>query len=138
MHPVMKVMAKVHSALYQLSGGRMGRSMGGQDILLLHHVGAKSGKAYKSPLGYVRDGDAYAVIAAAAGQPNHPGWYHNLKKNPDTIINVEGQEIRVIAEIAPNEKRDELWAKLSADLPQFDEFQAKTSRLIPAVLLRPQ
>lgn len=138
MHPVMKIIAKVHTALYQISGGRIGRSMGGQDILLLNHVGAKSGKKYASPLGYVRDGDAYVVIAAAAGQPNHPGWYHNLKKNPNTTINIEGKEINVVAEIAPQAKRDALWNELAAQFPQFNEFQAKTERVIPAVMLHPQ
>ncbi|MEM7125351.1 MAG: nitroreductase family deazaflavin-dependent oxidoreductase [Chloroflexota bacterium] len=138
MNSVMKVVARIHTTLYQMSGGRIGATMGGQDILMLRHLGAKSGKVYTSPLGYIKDGDAYVVIAAAMGQPNHPGWYHNLKKTPNTTITIGGEKIQVIAEIAPPAKRDELWAKLSADIPHFDTFQAKTSRVIPAILLHPQ
>lgn len=138
MNLVMKAIARVHRTIYQLSGGRLGTEMGGQDILLLHHVGAKSGKRYTSPLGYVLDGDAYVLVAAAAGQPNHPGWYHNLKQNPDATINVRGKQIQVLAEIALKEKRDKLWAEMSADLPQLNEFQAKTTREIPIVLLHSQ
>ncbi len=138
MNPVLKAIAKVHAAVYQMSGGRLGRKMGGQDVLLLHHVGARSGKNYTTPVAYVRDGDAYVIIAAAAGQPKHPGWYYNLKNNPNTTINLTGEQIRVVAEVAPPEKRDKLWAEIAAEFPQFTAYQDKTSRVIPAILLHPQ
>ena len=137
MNPVMRAIAKVHTAVMRISGGRIGNSMGGNEILLLHHIGAKSGKAFASPLAYVKDGDAYAIIASAAGQPKHPGWYHNLKKNPNTTIEVAGKPINVTAEVAPKEKRDKMWPKICADFPQFAGYQEKTSREIPIVLLRP-
>ena len=142
MNPVIKAIAKVHKSLYQLSGGRIGSTMGGNTILLLHHVGAKSGKAYVTPLAYVGDSEqgqnAYAIIASAAGQPNHPGWYHNLVKNPQATIEIQGKQIPVRAEVAPQAKRDKLWAEISVDFPQFAGYQEKTSRVIPIVLLHPQ
>ena len=134
MNPVMKAMAKVHTTVLRLSGGRLGNQMGGQTILLLHHVGAKSGKKYATPLGFVKDGDAYAIVAAAAGQPSHPGWYHNLQKHPQTTIEIRGKRINVTAEVAPKTKRDQLWAKISADFPQLAAFQQQTKRVIPIVL----
>lgn len=138
MNPVIRAMAKVHTAVYQISGGRIGNNMGGNTILLLHHVGAKSGKKYATPLAYVEDDGAYAIIAAAAGQPRHPGWYHNLKKNPNTTIEIRGKPINVMAEVAAKEKRDKLWAEVSAEFPQFADHQEKTSRVIPIILLHPK
>lgn len=137
MNPVMKTMAKIHTAVIRLSGGRMGNTMGGAPILLLHHVGAKSGKKYASPLGYVEDDGVYAVVAAAAGAPTNPGWFYNLKKNPNTTIEIEGRSINVTAEVAPKAKRDQIWADVSAKHDYFPEYQAKTSREIPIMLLRP-
>lgn len=138
MNPIMKAMAKVHTAVLQISGGRMGNEMGGNKILLLHHVGAKSGKRYATPLAYVEDEGDYAVIASAAGQPTNPGWYHNLKKNPETTVEIEGKRIPVRAEVAPKERRDRLWAEIIAEFTQFADYQTKTDRVIPIVLLHPQ
>lgn len=138
MNPIMKAMAKVHTTVLRMSGGRIGNQMGGNTILLLHHVGAKSGKRYATPLAYVEDGDAYAVIASGAGQPTHPGWYHNLQQNPNTTIEIQGKAIQVTAEVAPEEQRARIWAAVVAEFPQFAEYQQKTSRVIPLVLLHPQ
>ncbi len=142
MNPVLKTIAKVHKVVYQLSNGRLGSKMGGQDILLLHHIGAKSGKSYTTPIAYIEEEDegskVYMVVAAAAGQPKHPGWYYNLHKNPNTIIEIKGQEIKVRAELAVNQKRDKLWEALSEEFPQFNTFQEKTSRVIPIFLLHPE
>ncbi|MEM7335854.1 MAG: nitroreductase/quinone reductase family protein [Chloroflexota bacterium] len=141
MNPILKTISKIHKTVYQLSGGRLGSTMGGQNILLLHHTGAKSKKTYVTPVGYVEkheDGNkAYVIVAAAAGQANHPGWYYNLCKTPDAAIKVKDQKIQVSAEVASSDKRDQLWAELSAEYPQFDEFQSKVTRVIPIFLLHP-
>lgn len=138
MNPAMKIMAKVHTAVLRASRGRIGNYMGGNTILLLHHMGAKSGKKYATPVAYVEDGSTYAIIAAAAGQPNNPGWYYNLKKNPQTTIEIRGKPINVTAEVASKERRDQIWADVSAEFPQFNTYQAMTSRVIPIILLHPQ
>ena len=138
MNPVLKIIARIHAALYQMSSGRIGNRMGGQTILLLHHVGAKSGKQYITPVGYVQEDDAYLLVAAAAGAPKHPGWYHNLKTNPSTKVEIMGKQINVMAAVASQDRRDQLWTELSSQFPQLIDFQAKTSREIPIVLLHPQ
>ncbi|NJN96513.1 MAG: nitroreductase family deazaflavin-dependent oxidoreductase [Anaerolineales bacterium] len=116
--------------------------MGGQNILLLHHVGARSGTLYITPLGYVEDSEggrkAYVIVAAAAGQPKHPGWYYNLSKRPHTLIEIKGQKIKVKAEVASKEKRDKLWQEISAKFPQFTIYEKKVARVIPIILLYPQ
>jgi deazaflavin-dependent oxidoreductase (nitroreductase family) len=138
MNPMMKVMAKVHTTILRISGGRIGNKMGGNDVLLLHHVGAKSGKYYATPLAYIAESGGYAVVAAAAGQPNHPGWFYNLQKTPETTIEIKGTPIPVIAEIAPKATRDRIWTALAAEFPQYNKFQQMTSRTIPIILLHPQ
>ncbi|MEM7033933.1 MAG: nitroreductase/quinone reductase family protein [Chloroflexota bacterium] len=138
MSPLLKAIAKIHTAVMRISGGRMGNQMGGNEILLLHHVGAKSNKNYVSPLAYVEDEGAYAIIAAAAGQAKNPGWFHNLKKNPSTIIEIKGKTINVTAKVAPKETRDRIWADVVVDFPQFASYEEKTTRVIPIVLLHPQ
>lgn len=138
MNPLLKAIAKIHTLLMRISGGRIGNKMGGNHILLLHHIGAKSGKKYATPLAYVEDGDAFAIIASAGGQSNHPGWYHNLKANPNATIEIMGEAQSVKAQVAPKEKRDKLWAEITAEFSQFAEYQKKTSREIPIVLLHPQ
>jgi deazaflavin-dependent oxidoreductase (nitroreductase family) len=138
MNPIIKVVSKVHRVVLQVSGGRIGSQMGGQSILLLHHVGAKSNKPYTTPLGFVEKDGAYLLVAAAAGQPNHPGWYYNLKKKPSTTVEIMGKSITVMAEVASTEVRETLWAELSAKFSQFDAFQKKAGRVIPIVLLHPQ
>jgi F420H(2)-dependent quinone reductase len=138
MNTAMKTLAKVHALVLRLSGGRVGNHMGGQPVLLLHHVGAKSGKRYATPLGYIKDGDAYVVVAAAAGHPHHPGWYYNVKAKPRATIDIKGQSMEILAEVAAQEKRARLWAQLSAQFPQFDAYQKKIERTIPIVLLHPQ
>ncbi|MEM8529965.1 MAG: nitroreductase family deazaflavin-dependent oxidoreductase [Chloroflexota bacterium] len=139
MNPILRVIAKIHTTIYHRSKGRFGNQMGGTQILLLHHVGAKSGKKYTTPLGYINNnqeaGGAYIIVAAAAGQPKNPGWYYNLKKNPNTTIEIMGEQINVTAEVVSGEKRNKIWNQMSADFPQFIEFQKKTSRVIPIVLL---
>jgi deazaflavin-dependent oxidoreductase (nitroreductase family) len=138
MNPIIKVVSKVHRFVLQVSGGRIGSQMGGQSILLLHHVGAKSNKPYSTPLGFVEKDGAYLLVAAAAGQPNHLGWYYNLKKNPSTTVEIKGKVIKIVAEVAATEVRDQLWAELSAKFSQFDTFQKQAGRVIPIVLLHPQ
>lgn len=135
MNPIMKMMSKVHATLLQLSQGRMGNQMGGLPVLLLHHTGAKSGKHYKTPLAFREEGDAFIVTAGAAGQPNHPGWYYNLRNHPTTKVEIAGRTIPVVAEIAAEGTRDRIWADLAGKYPQYEKFQRMTTRVIPVILL---
>ncbi len=86
MKTIMNLMARIHLLILRLSGGKLGARVGGQDVLLLHHIGARSGKARLTPLGFMPEGEGFLIVASAAGHKRHPGWYHNLKANPRTRV----------------------------------------------------
>ena len=91
----------VHTLLYRLSRGLVGHRMPGMPaMLLLDHVGAKSGKARTTPLVYIEDGDAFVIVASKGGHPKHPAWFHNLRANPETTIQVGPRKIPVTARVA--------------------------------------
>jgi len=133
---------KLHVALYRRSGGRLGGHLPGwrqAPILLLDHTGAKTGVRRTSPLMYHEDGDTVAVVASKGGQPTHPAWFHNIKANPDTTIQI-GAEVRdVRARVATEQERDRLWQKFVAFYPGYDFFQRHAKgRKIPIVILEPR
>ena len=102
---------KGHVAIFRLTGGRIGGSMVGGPILLLHHVGAKSGKKRISPLLYLADGDRMVIVGSKGGYTKHPGWFHNLKAHPDTQVEVPREgKVAVRAREATPAERDELLA----------------------------
>lgn len=106
----------------------------GMDILLLEHRGAKSGKAYTTPLVYTTDGDRYVVIASKGGAPDDPQWYRNLLAGPDVEIAVGTERVPVTASAATGSDRDRLYEAQAATYPQFREYAAATSRTIPVVV----
>lgn len=117
--------------------GRVGGPFEGGTLLLLHHVGARTGTPRINPLMYSRDGDRYVIFASKAGAPSHPGWYHNLMANPNTTIEVGTDTIDVVASEATGDERDRLYNAQAESSPQFAEYQTKTDRVIPVVLLTP-
>ena len=122
---------------FRANKGVVGGPFEGATLLLLHHVGAKSGKDRVNPLVYNRDGDRYVVFASKAGAPTNPDWYHNLKAHPNITIEVGTDTIDVVASEASGEERDRLFAAQVERSPQFGEYQNKTDRAIPVVLLTP-
>jgi deazaflavin-dependent oxidoreductase (nitroreductase family) len=122
---------------FRANEGRVGGPFEAMPLLLLHHVGAKSGKDRINPVAYYQDGDRYAVFASKAGAPTNPDWYHNLKANPDVSIEVGTDTVAVHAEEATGEERDRLFDAQAELSPQFAEYQRKTDRLIPVVVLTP-
>ena len=122
---------------FHANQGRVGGPFEGATLLLLHHVGAKSGKDRINPLVYNRDADRYVVFASKAGAPTNPDWYHNLKANPNVAIEVGTETINVVAEEATGEERDRLFQAQVERSPQFAEYQSKTDRLIPVIVLKP-
>lgn len=105
-------------------------------ILLLHTVGAKSGRRLVTPLIYRAEADDYVVLASMGGWKTNPAWYHNLVANPAAFIEVGTESFSVTAEIAEGEERDRLFALHAQAYPQFDYYQGKTSRRIPVIVLR--
>jgi deazaflavin-dependent oxidoreductase (nitroreductase family) len=117
--------------------GRVGGPFAGATLLLLHHTGAKSGRERVNPLAYLPDGGRYVVFASKAGAPSHPAWYHNLKANPRARIEVGTETLDVLAREATGEERERLFRAQVERSPQFGEYQRKTERLIPAIVLTP-
>jgi deazaflavin-dependent oxidoreductase (nitroreductase family) len=125
-----------HTAVYRGSGGLIGHRIPGvPPMLLLEHVGAKSGKHRTHPLAYVRDGDDLVIVASKGGYHRHPAWYHNLRANPDTKVQVGRENRDVRARLATAEERPRLWKKAVEVWPGYDGYQKRTDREIPLVVL---
>jgi deazaflavin-dependent oxidoreductase (nitroreductase family) len=122
---------------FHATGGRVGGPWEETSLLLLHHVGAKSGKARITPLGVLADGDRYVIAASNGGSPTSPDWYHNLKAHPELTIEVGTETIDVVASEATGSEREHLFGAIAAGAPQLREHQAKTKRLIPVIVLTP-
>jgi deazaflavin-dependent oxidoreductase (nitroreductase family) len=128
-----------HTVLYRATRGRIGhRVPGSPPMLLLDHVGARSGTRRTSPLGYVPDGDAYVIVASKGGHPRHPGWYHNLRAHPDTTIQVGPRRLAVHAHVATPAERERLWPRVVAAYAGYGGYQERTPREIPLVVLEPR
>ena len=106
-------------------------------ILILHHVGAKSGKAYEMPLAYVRDGERLVVCASKGGAAAHPQWYHNLVANPDVKIEVATDNIVAKAIDVKGAERGRLYDVVVEAMPAFGEFREKADREIPVIAFEP-
>lgn len=128
-----------HTAVYQRTNGRIGhRHPGVPPMLLLDHVGARSGTRRTSPLVYVHDGEDYVVVASKGGYPKHPAWYHNLVAHPDTTIQVGSRHLDVHARVATAEERPRLWARAVKTYRGYTGYQQRAGREIPLVVLEPR
>jgi deazaflavin-dependent oxidoreductase (nitroreductase family) len=121
---------------FRASDGQVGGQFAGAPILLLTHKGAKTGQKRTTPMMYLRDGDHMAVFASKAGAPTNPDWYHNLVANHRATVEVGTETFEVEAEVATSEERDRLYAAQAELYPGFKEYEEKTSRVIPVVLLK--
>jgi deazaflavin-dependent oxidoreductase (nitroreductase family) len=123
---------------FRENAGVVGGMFEGMPLLLLHHTGAKSGTTRIAPLAYLDDDGRYAIFASKGGAPEHPAWFHNLQANPDTEIEVGNEKIAVTASVADGDERDRLYRTQAAARPQFAEYEQKTTRTIPVVVLTPK
>jgi F420H(2)-dependent quinone reductase len=131
----------LHTALYKASGGRLGHRIPGVPgkMLLLDHVGAKSGTKRTSPLLYFRDGDDLVIVASKGGFPKNPAWYYNLKANPDTAVQVGSHHVPVHARVATAEERERLWPEAVKSYHGYADYQVRSKgREIPLVILEPR
>jgi deazaflavin-dependent oxidoreductase (nitroreductase family) len=122
---------------FRANDGRVGGMFEGTTLLLLHHVGARTGTNRINPLAYDRDGDRYVIFASKAGAPTNPDWYHNLKAHPDVSVEVGTDTIGVVATEATGDERDRLFRHQAERSPSFAEYEAKTDRVIPVIVLTP-
>ena len=123
---------------FRANKGRVGGPFEGASLLLLHTKGAKSGTDYINPVAYLSDEGRYVVFASKAGAPNNPGWYHNLKAHPHLSVEVGEETIAVTATEATGAERERIFARQVERSPQFAEYQAKTERVIPVIVLTPK
>ena len=122
---------------FRANDGRVGGHFEGRTLLLLHSIGARSGAERVNPLMYLALDGSYAVFATNSGYANHPGWYHNLRAHPSASVEVGTRAVDVTAREAEGQERARIWARQIEVAPAFAELQAKTSRLIPVLLLAP-
>ena len=123
---------------FRANAGVVGGPFEGRPLLLLHHVGAKSGVERVNPVAYQSVGAAYAIFGSNNGRDTHPAWYHNLRAHPDVTIEVGTSTIAVTAREAEGSERDEIWERQKAERPAFAEYETKTSRRIPVLILEPR
>jgi deazaflavin-dependent oxidoreductase (nitroreductase family) len=137
--PILNRLVDGHVAVYRATGGLVGHHIpGAPPMLLLDHEGAKTGKRRTTPLVYVEDGDDYVIVASKGGHPRHPAWFHNLLAHPDTTIQVGRARRPVRARVATPAERERLWPKAVEVHPGYADYQERTSREIPLVVLSPR
>jgi len=135
--PLVELFWRLHLRAYRMSGGRLGSKLMGLPVLLLTTKGRKSGEARTSPLMYLPRGKDFVVIASYLGQPKHPAWFLNLRANPVADVQLGTAHQRVRAREAEGSEREELWRTVVAKTPDYAEYQTRTSRRIPVVVLTP-
>jgi deazaflavin-dependent oxidoreductase (nitroreductase family) len=138
--PLTRRLMGLHTLVYRATGGRIGHTGPGLPrMLLLDHVGAKSGARRTSPLLYFRDGDDLAIVASKGGFPKHPAWYHNLMANPDTTVQIGSEKRPVHARRASPEEHERLWPVALEQYHGYADYQARSKgREIPLVILEPR
>src|SRR3954469_3591625 len=125
-----------HTFIYKATGGVIGHKAPGlPPMLLLDHVGAKSGTKRTTPLVYIDDGDDIFIVASKGGYPKNPAWFHNLKANPETTVQVGTEKRQVRAREARPDERDRLWKLMLRVYKGYDDYQKRTDRQIPLVVL---
>ncbi len=122
---------------FRANGGKVGGPFEGGSILLLHTTGARTGAERVNPLAYRADGDNFVVFASKAGAPTNPDWYHNLRANPKVTAEIGTEKRDLVARVADGDERHRLWEAQKQDSPGFAEYEAKTDRQIPVVILEP-
>lgn len=137
--PLLRRMMAGHTLVYRATGGRIGHRLPGlPQMLLLDHVGAKSGTRRTIPLLYLEDGRDVVIVASKGGHPRNPAWYHNLLANPDTTVQIGRERRAVRARVADAGERARLWPKAVALYGGYRDYQERTEREIPLVILEPR
>jgi deazaflavin-dependent oxidoreductase (nitroreductase family) len=120
---------------FRENDGRVGGNFEGAPLLLLHHIGARSGQERINPMMYQAVGDGFAVFASAAGADTHPDWYHNLLAHPEVRVEVGTETLEVTARVLDDAERQPVWETQKSRYPGFAEYEKKTTRVIPVVML---
>lgn len=132
-----KLATQLHAALFRLTDGRLGGEMLRSPVLILTTTGRRSKKKRETPLLYLRDGEDFAIVASNGGTSKHPAWYLNLMADPEAEVRMRGRALRVRAEEVSGEEKRRLWGLLVEMYPSYADYQEKTNREIPVLVLRP-
>ena len=137
--PLKRIIPAVHLAVFRASNGRFGSKLAGQDMLLLTTTGRRSGKPRTVPLLYVPDGETYVVIGSNWAGPRHPLWVSNLLAKPEARVQVRSKRRRVMAHVAAGEERERLWALVTSQYSEYNEYARRIGgvREIALVVLTP-
>jgi deazaflavin-dependent oxidoreductase (nitroreductase family) len=138
-NPIIKLMSRVNTWAYRATGGRLGgKFRGGAPVFLLTTVGRKSGRRFTLPLLYLREGDAVVTVASKGGMDHHPLWYRNLVANPEVEVQVGPAIWPGRARTASAAEKAALWPRLVAMYPDYAQYQKRTAREIPVVIIEPR
>lgn len=120
---------------FRANQGKVGGQFANRPLLLLTTTGAKSGRPFTKPLAYTTDGERFVVIASFGGGPKNPSWYYNLVANPVATVELGSERFQVRATVASGEERQQLYDNQAKQMPTFAEYQKKTTRQIPVIVL---
>ena len=122
---------------FRANAGQVGGQFAGAPLLLLHTVGAKTGQTRVSPVMYQKVDGGYAVFASKGGAPTNPDWFHNLLAHPRVQAEIGADTVDLVARVAGTDERERIWTAQKAAYPGFAEYEQKTTRQIPVVVLEP-
>ncbi|SCE87891.1 deazaflavin-dependent oxidoreductase, nitroreductase family [Micromonospora matsumotoense] len=124
-------------AEFRAQGGQVGGQFAGAPLLLLHTVGARSGRPRVNPMMYQKLDGGYAVFASKAGAPTSPDWYHNLLAHPRVRAEIGTDTVELVARVTAGDERERIWSAQKAAYPGFADYEQQTTRQIPVVVLEP-
>jgi len=133
----LNALTRLHVGLYRRTGGRIGRKLAGAPVLLLDHVGRRSGAARTTPLLYLDDGEDLVIVGSRGGSKAPPAWWLNLEASPRTTVQVGPRRREVLARTASPDEKARLWPRLIQTYSDFQTYQDRTDRDIPVIILEP-
>jgi deazaflavin-dependent oxidoreductase (nitroreductase family) len=137
-NPIIKLMSRLNTWAYRATGGKLGGTFrGGAPVMLVTTTGRKTGQRHTTPLLYLRDGNRVVTVASKGGMDHHPLWYRNMVANPAVDVQIGPQVAAMRAHTASAAEKAALWPKLLAMYPDYADYQARTARDIPVVILSP-
>ena len=136
-HWLFKAYTRVHVFLHRLTGGRLFNSLGGDEVCFVRMTGAKSGRTLTVPLMYVPHEGGVLLVASQGGRPEHPGWYHNLVKHPDIVVDHRGRRLELRARLATADEKPALWPICDRHYAPFAKYRKRTTRDIPIFVCEP-
>ena len=134
---LLKAITAVNNVVYRATGGRIGGKFGTLPVVLVTVTGRKTGKRRTLPLGYLADGDRYVLVASKGGSPTHPAWFLNMMANREVVVRHGRRDQTMVARQASAEEKASLWPRLLEIYPPYEDYQKKTTREIPVVILEP-